>query len=136
MAGGLQKAKTQGALRRGDRALCLVWDSVTLSNRTCIMTSNAELLRRYATENDDSAFAEFVQRHLPVNCSAAARRLNGDTHRAGDVAQIVFANLAREAGRVSRSQLWWMLPSARCRISAEGVFPPVKMCRLVFKVCA
>lgn len=64
------------------------------------MIDDATLLRRYASEKSGEAFAELVRRHLPLVYSAAARRLGGDTHRAEDVAQLVFCALARHAPRL------------------------------------
>lgn len=61
------------------------------------MTDDPELLRRYAEEDSEPAFAEFVQRHVDLVYSAAVRRLNGDTHRAADVTQQVFVAAARHA---------------------------------------
>src|SRR6185369_9502659 len=63
--------------------------------------TDSELLRQYATERSEAAFATLVDRHLPLVYSAAVRRLNGDTHRASDVAQAVFAELARDAARLA-----------------------------------
>ena len=54
-----------------------------------------ELLRRYAVEGVDEAFAELVRRHLDLVYSAALRRCFGDAPLAGDVAQTVFLDLAR-----------------------------------------
>jgi RNA polymerase sigma factor (sigma-70 family) len=65
------------------------------------MIDDGTLLRRYATENAEDAFAEIVQRHLPLVYSAALRRLGGDAHRAQDVAQLVFCAVARDARRLS-----------------------------------
>ncbi|MCX6955317.1 MAG: sigma-70 family RNA polymerase sigma factor [Verrucomicrobia bacterium] len=66
------------------------------------MTDDPTLLRRYAAERAEDAFAEFVRRHLPLVYSAALRRLGGDAHRAEDVAQVVFCAVARDAHRLSR----------------------------------
>jgi RNA polymerase sigma factor (sigma-70 family) len=66
------------------------------------MTDDATLLRSYAMHRSETAFAELVRRHLPLVYSAALRRLGGDAAHAADVAQIVFASLARDAGRLSR----------------------------------
>lgn len=66
------------------------------------MIDDATLLERYANERSEEAFAELVQRHLTLVYSAALRRTGGDTHRAKDVAQIVFTALAREARELSR----------------------------------
>lgn len=48
------------------------------------------------------AFTELVQRHLPLVYSAAVRRLDGDTHQAADVAQLVFVSMARESKSLLR----------------------------------
>ncbi|HVS54300.1 MAG TPA: sigma-70 family RNA polymerase sigma factor [Opitutaceae bacterium] len=61
------------------------------------MSTDAELLRRFADERAEAAFAELVQRHLPLVYFAALRQLGGDAHAAEDVAQTVFADLARKA---------------------------------------
>lgn len=61
------------------------------------MTTDQELLRRYATDGSQEAFAELVQRHLDLVYSAALRQLNGDAHLARDAAQQVFVDLARKA---------------------------------------
>ncbi len=61
------------------------------------MATDAELLRRYVTENSEAAFRELVTRHLPLVYAAALRQLGGDAHLAQDVAQGVFTALARKA---------------------------------------
>ena len=66
------------------------------------MIEDTELLRRYAEENAEPAFAELVQRHLDLVYSAALRRLAGDAHSAADVTQQVFTALARQAGALAR----------------------------------
>jgi hypothetical protein len=65
------------------------------------MTDDAELLRRYAAERSEEAFAELVQRHLNLVYRSALRQLGGDAHRAEDVAQSVFALLAHKAASLS-----------------------------------
>lgn len=65
------------------------------------MNDDAALLRRYAGEGSEAAFAELVRRHLDLVYGAALRR-TGDPHRASDVAQHVFTSLARHARRLSR----------------------------------
>ncbi|MCX6956305.1 MAG: sigma-70 family RNA polymerase sigma factor [Verrucomicrobia bacterium] len=65
------------------------------------MTDDAALLRRYAADRSEEAFAEFVRRNLPFVFSAATRRLGGDPHRAADVAQAVFCAAARNAPRLA-----------------------------------
>ncbi len=61
------------------------------------MSSDAELLQRYARERDERAFAELVQRHLGVVYNAAFRRTGGRNHLAEEIAQKVFTDLARKA---------------------------------------
>ena len=58
------------------------------------MADDAELIRRYAEQRSEAAFAELVRRHLGLVYSAALRRLGGDAHGAADVAQVVFVKLA------------------------------------------
>lgn len=58
---------------------------------------DAELLRRYTEAADQAAFATLVERRLPLVYSAALRQVGGDAHLARDVAQSVFADLARKA---------------------------------------
>jgi RNA polymerase sigma factor (sigma-70 family) len=66
------------------------------------MTEDAELLRRYAEERSESAFAELVQRHLGLVYSVALRQVEGDAHLAQEVTQKVFTDLARKASPLVR----------------------------------
>src|SRR5213593_3370533 len=66
------------------------------------MNHDAQLLRRYAEAGSESAFSELVSRHIDLVYSAALRQVGGDAHLAQDVAQTVFADLARKARTVSR----------------------------------
>ena len=79
------------------------------------MTDDAELLRRYAEQHDQDAFAEIVRRHLPLVFHAGLRQCGGDAFRAQDVAQMVFADLARKAGRLARRPVLagWLFTSTR-----------------------
>jgi RNA polymerase sigma factor (sigma-70 family) len=61
------------------------------------MHDDATLLRRYAEERSEEAFAELVRRHLNLVYFAALRRTGGDAPTAEDVAQQVFTALARDA---------------------------------------
>lgn len=61
------------------------------------MVTDLELLRRYAAERDESAFAELVHRNLGVVYTSALRRLNNNPHLAEEAAQIVFTQLACKA---------------------------------------
>jgi RNA polymerase sigma factor (sigma-70 family) len=65
------------------------------------MSADSDLLRRYAEEGSEDAFAELVRRHLDLVYAAALRQV-GDPHRAEDVAQAVFADLARKAAALCR----------------------------------
>jgi RNA polymerase sigma factor (sigma-70 family) len=78
------------------------------------MTPDPELLRRFAKTNSEDAFAELVKRHVNLVYSAALRQVNGDAHLAQDVAQTVFADLARKATALSRreSLTGWLYTSA------------------------
>ena len=58
---------------------------------------DSELLRRYARDRSESAFAELVQRHLPVVYRAALRQTGGDSAQAQEISQAVFILLARKA---------------------------------------
>jgi RNA polymerase sigma factor (sigma-70 family) len=66
------------------------------------MLPDTELLRRYADEKSEAAFAELVTRYVDLVYSAALRQVGGDSHRARDVAQVVFTALARKASALTR----------------------------------
>jgi hypothetical protein len=51
------------------------------------MRDDSELLRLYADEKSDEAFAELVRRHIGLVYAVAKRRVGGDAHLAEDVAQ-------------------------------------------------
>jgi RNA polymerase sigma factor (sigma-70 family) len=65
------------------------------------MMDDRQLLRRYV-EGSETAFADIVERYTNLVYSAAFRRTDGDVHRAQDVAQLVFTDLARKARRLPR----------------------------------
>ncbi|MDR1282268.1 MAG: sigma-70 family RNA polymerase sigma factor [Opitutaceae bacterium] len=79
------------------------------------MPDDAALLCRYAETRAEDAFAELVRRHLAFVYSAALRRTGGDVHRAEDVTQIVFTDLARKARALSRhpTLAGWLHTSTR-----------------------
>src|SRR5262245_30343077 len=58
---------------------------------------DSELLRRYARERSEPAFAELVRRHLDLVYGTALRRADGDTALAQDVSQHAVLALARHA---------------------------------------
>jgi RNA polymerase sigma factor (sigma-70 family) len=65
------------------------------------MLTDAELLQRYVRERDERAFAELVRRHLGLVYGAALRRTGGRAHLAEEIAQRVFADMARKAAALS-----------------------------------
>jgi RNA polymerase sigma factor (sigma-70 family) len=65
------------------------------------MLEDTELLRRFAADRDEAAFAEFVHRRIDFVYAAALRQVHGDTHRAEDVAQAVFVDAARNAAKLA-----------------------------------
>ncbi len=83
------------------------------------MSEDAELLRRYAAEGSEAAFADLVRRHVDLVYSAALRLLNGDSHRAQDVTQQVFTELARQAKRLANHPaiIGWLYTTTRLMAS-------------------
>lgn len=79
------------------------------------MTTESELLRRFVADRSETAFREFVGRHIDFVYATALRQVGGDTHLAKEVAQTVFLDLARKArSLVSRSSLTgWLYTSTR-----------------------
>lgn len=77
------------------------------------MVDDAELLRRYAEEKSEEAFAELVRRRIGLVYSVALRHTH-DAHRAEEVTQAVFNALARKAGWLARRPvlLGWLHRSA------------------------
>ncbi len=64
------------------------------------MTDSQQLLADYVRNGSEEAFRELVTRYLALVYSTAIRLVGGDTHRAEDVAQTVFVDLARKARRL------------------------------------
>ncbi len=79
------------------------------------MNDDAQLLRRYALEGEEAAFAELVRRHVNFVYSAALRQLNGDAHLAADATQLVFSDLARKASALAEHRVLagWLFTSTR-----------------------
>lgn len=82
---------------------------------------DADLLRQYHEHGSEPAFAELVRRRIGLVYSVALRQTNGNRHRAEDVTQSVFADLARKAGKLAgRSVIaGWLYRSAR--FAAAGI---------------
>jgi RNA polymerase sigma factor (sigma-70 family) len=77
------------------------------------MKEDTELLRAYAQDRSEEAFAELVRRRVGLVYSVALRK-TGDAHRARDVAQRVFTDLARKAAALSARPVLagWLYRSA------------------------
>jgi len=67
------------------------------------MTGSQQLLTEYAQNGSEAAFRELVTRYLDLVYSVAIRLVEGDAHRAEDVAQTVFVDLARMARTLSKN---------------------------------
>ena len=81
---------------------------------------DSELLRRYAENRSEAAFAELVQRRIGL-VYAVALRTTRNAHRAEDVTQTVFADLARKAASLADRPVLagWLYRSAH--FAALGV---------------
>lgn len=78
-------------------------------------SEDSELLRRYAEDGSQAAFAELVRRRIDLVYSVALRQTHGDRHRAEDATQAVFADLARKAASLARRPVLagWLYRSAQ-----------------------
>ena len=63
----------------------------------------------------ETAFRAIVERHLPLVYSTAVRMVNGDSHRAQDICQSVFTDLARSASSLPEGVVLagWLHRTAR-----------------------
>ena len=79
------------------------------------MPNDIELLRSYAENGSEPAFAELVRRQVNLVYSAALREVHGDTGLAEDVTQAVFCELARKARSLLRypALSGWLYTSVR-----------------------
>ncbi len=80
------------------------------------------LLCDYAQQGSDDAFAAIVSRHVGLVYSAALRQVSGNAAAAQDVTQMVFFDLARQAGRLVRhpTLIGWLYTTTR-RHAARAV---------------
>ncbi|SRR5581483_9868095 len=76
--------------------------------------SDKELLRRYADEGSEDAFAALVARHINLAYSAALRK-TANPHAAEEVAQAVFIILARKSHLLRKETVLagWLYQTAR-----------------------
>jgi RNA polymerase sigma factor (sigma-70 family) len=70
-----------------------------------MMTDSQQLLADYTANGSERAFQELVARYVDLVYSTAIRLVDGDTHRAKDVAQTVFVDLARTAAKLSPNSM-------------------------------
>jgi RNA polymerase sigma factor (sigma-70 family) len=84
------------------------------------MTDDAELLRQYVQAGSEDAFAELVERHLPVVYSSALRQTYGDLELARDICQTVFIDLAGKARSLLGHELLigWLFSATRFAAAA------------------
>ena len=80
---------------------------------------DGELLRRYAGEKSEEAFAELVGRHIDFVHAAALRLARGNGPLAQDVTQAVFTDLARKAGTLARHEVvvGWLHTATRFAVA-------------------
>jgi RNA polymerase sigma factor (sigma-70 family) len=65
------------------------------------MPDNESLLAQYVQKRSDAAFKAIVDSYIDLVYSAAVRLVGGDTHRAQDIVQIVFFDLAQTAPKLA-----------------------------------
>ena len=68
------------------------------------MTSDLDLLRQFARGNSQDAFTEIVRRHVNLVYSAALRQVRSP-QLAEEIAQSVFADLARDANKLKNETI-------------------------------
>ena len=84
------------------------------------MTHDQPLLAEYARNQSEAAFQEIVANYVNLFFSSALRIVNGDRHRAEDVAQIVFVHLAQKAAQLpSNVMLGGWLHRHTCFVAAN-----------------
>src|SRR5262245_22249097 len=84
------------------------------------MTDSQRLLAEYVQTGSDAAFQELISRYIGLVYSTACRLVDGDTHRAEDVSQIVFVDLARTARTLPGDcQLGGWLHRHTCFVAAK-----------------
>src|SRR5579885_2748022 len=88
--------------------------------------TDQQLLRTYAGQRVEAAFAELVRRHVDLVYSAALRMVR-DAHLAEDVTQAVFVALAQNAARLTdRAVLSGWLHRTAQNLAANAVRSDVR----------
>lgn len=86
------------------------------------MMDDAGLLRAYAENRSEAAFAGFVERRIGFVHGAALRMAGGDAHMAHDVTQAVFALVAVKAGELAEHErLAGWLYTTTCNVSRQAM---------------
>src|SRR5947207_2665771 len=86
------------------------------------MTDHRTLFTEYSANGSEEAFRELTGRYINLVYSTAVRLLDGDTHRAEDVVQTVFVDLARLAGKLSPEvMLGGWLHRRACHVAANVI---------------
>lgn len=81
-----------------------------------------QLLADYVNNGSEAAFRAIVERYVDLVYGTAVRLVNNDRHRAQDVAQTVFINLARQAKHLSREvKLGGWLHRNTCYVAANNL---------------
>jgi RNA polymerase sigma factor (sigma-70 family) len=89
-------------------------------NCELMMTDSQQLLADYAKNGSETAFRELVTHYIDLVFSTALRLVDGDAHRAEDVVQTVFMDLARQAYKLSRgTMLGGWLHRDTCFVAAK-----------------
>lgn len=84
------------------------------------MNESQKLLAEYSVKGSEAAFRELVARYIDLVYSTALRIVEGDAHRAEDVTQQVFIDLARQASKLSsNSMLGGWLHRDTCFVAAK-----------------
>ena len=77
-------------------------------------TDDSALLRQYAENNSDEAFAALVTRHINLVYSVALRQV-GNPHAAEEITQAVFIILAKKAAQLRHDEALssWLFQATR-----------------------